>query len=215
MEYAIEIIKLISVLIGSFVAVFGITAWRRETLGKRKIELAEEILSLFYEIDDVFSEIRSPFGRVDEGKTRKTEKYESEKEKKARDNAFVIYERYTKHQETFAKFMMLRYRAMAVFGEEWGDPFVSVQMLLRKLFSSSRRLSELWSRDSRLMRDEAEAVRVKNQIEKYESIFWEGYGDTDPIREELQVIRVQLETKCRTEIEKGSSLVYRYFHSLS
>jgi hypothetical protein len=75
-----DIIKSISIIIASTVAIYGINSWRRETKWKRKYELAEETLSLFYEVQDVISIIRSPFSRNEEGKKRN--RIENEKKKK-------------------------------------------------------------------------------------------------------------------------------------
>jgi hypothetical protein len=42
-------------------AVYGLGTWRAQTAGKRKLELAEEALILFYEARDAVKAIRSPF----------------------------------------------------------------------------------------------------------------------------------------------------------
>lgn len=41
----LEVLTQISIL----VAIYGINAWRREYVGKRQLELAEDSLALFYE----------------------------------------------------------------------------------------------------------------------------------------------------------------------
>ena len=56
----IEIIKQISILFGIGVAIYGIDAWRREHVGKRQLELAEDTLALFYEAADAIKHIRHP-----------------------------------------------------------------------------------------------------------------------------------------------------------
>jgi hypothetical protein len=48
MESNIQILSSISVIIASWAAVYGIDAWKREFTGKRRIQLAEEALELFY-----------------------------------------------------------------------------------------------------------------------------------------------------------------------
>lgn len=42
-----DVIKSLSIIIASIVAIYGINSWRREAKWKRKYELAEEVLSLF------------------------------------------------------------------------------------------------------------------------------------------------------------------------
>jgi len=51
----IAVLKELSLLIGIWVAIYGIDSWRREHKGKRQLELAEETLALFYEARDVIA----------------------------------------------------------------------------------------------------------------------------------------------------------------
>ena len=50
----------VSLLVGIWVAIYGIDSWRREHTGKRQIELAEDALALFYEAADAIQNIRHP-----------------------------------------------------------------------------------------------------------------------------------------------------------
>lgn len=52
----IDLIQGASVIIASCVAIFGINAWRKEFVDKRRIELAEEVLALFYQAKDIIAE---------------------------------------------------------------------------------------------------------------------------------------------------------------
>ena len=56
----IEIVKQISIILGIGVAFYGIDSWRREHTGKRRIELAEDALALFYEAVDAIKHMRHP-----------------------------------------------------------------------------------------------------------------------------------------------------------
>ena len=51
-------------------AAYSLDAWRREFMGKRRMELAEEVLALFYQARDVIEQIRSPVRYLGEGQTR-------------------------------------------------------------------------------------------------------------------------------------------------
>lgn len=68
---AANIITSISVAIAALSFVSGVSAWKREFIGKRQIELAESVLAMFYEVEDAIREIRNPFAYTDEGKSRK------------------------------------------------------------------------------------------------------------------------------------------------
>lgn len=56
----------IPILIAAWVALFGIDAWRREHSGKRRLELAEDTLALFYEASDVIKVIFSRYNEHQE-----------------------------------------------------------------------------------------------------------------------------------------------------
>jgi len=53
-----EVLNQILAFIAICVALYGIDAWRREHVGKRHVELAEDSLALFYEASDIIKHIR-------------------------------------------------------------------------------------------------------------------------------------------------------------
>ena len=113
-----ELFKNISLIIASGAVIYGVNAWRREFIGRRRIELAEEALVLFYEAKDALRWIRSPGGFVGEGQTRKPRENETPEEKEIFDHAYIVIERYNKQQELFNKIHAMRYRYMAKFGTQ-------------------------------------------------------------------------------------------------
>ena len=58
---------------GTYVAMAGLNAWRRETTGKRDIELCESVIEKFYEAGYKVEVLRSPFSYAFEGKSRAQE----------------------------------------------------------------------------------------------------------------------------------------------
>ena len=62
-----NILESISLIIAAWAVIIGVNAWRREYIGKRRLELAEEVLSLFYEARDIIRYIRNPFGYIGRG----------------------------------------------------------------------------------------------------------------------------------------------------
>ena len=131
-------------LIVSFTVIFGVNAWRREYIGKRKLELAEEVLALFYEARDAIRYIRNPSGYVGEGSTRNAAPNESPEEKQISDNAYVVFERYNKRQDLFNKLYSMRYRYMAQFGKDSAKPFDDLNKIVNDIFISARMLSHYW-----------------------------------------------------------------------
>ena len=53
----LDFISSVAVLIAALTFIAGVSAWRREFVGKRRIELAESVLAMFYEAEDVIKQI--------------------------------------------------------------------------------------------------------------------------------------------------------------
>jgi hypothetical protein len=80
----LKALESISIIAASLTAILGVSSWRKAERWKRKYELAEEVLSKFYESQQIIKNIRSPFGFSDEGKTRNRSENET-KEKQEID----------------------------------------------------------------------------------------------------------------------------------
>jgi hypothetical protein len=91
MSYS-EFLKDLSIIVASCTAIYGIGSWRREYVGKKRAELAEEALCHFYEARDAIQHIRNPFSRGGEGSTRKADENETPEQKEAFDRAYVLPE---------------------------------------------------------------------------------------------------------------------------
>lgn len=185
----------VAVIIASLSAIFGINSWRREMRAKKRFELAEEVLSLFYEAIDAVAAMRSPVGFIGEGETRKPGSEESPEQKRALDQAYVAIERYHKNQEVFSKIRALRYRFMAIFGSSKVEPFESLALVLNDIFMASHRLGRLWQEQARLDSRTPEFNRMMDKIEKQEAIFW-AQSENDAINQKLKTIREQIEGTC-------------------
>ena len=194
-----SIINCVAALVVASVAVYGICAWRREFTGKRRIELAEDVLVLFYEAKDALAAIRSPLGWSDEGSTRKHAENETPEEKHARDMAYVVFERYEERQEVFNKLFALRYRFMALFGKRKVAPFDEIRKVRTKIFGAARRLARLWSERS-LADETTDSDRLWEKIRKYEAIFWEGDPD-DEITALIEKAVEEIEHTCEEVIK--------------
>jgi hypothetical protein len=168
-----DVITAISVAIAAIAFVAGINAWRREFVGKRRIELAETVLALFYEAEDAIREIRNPFSFADEGKTRQRSEYEAEEVATLLDRAYIVFERYQKREKLFAELRSVRYRVMATFGSKAGEPFDEVMKVLNEIFASANILGTYyWRRQGRVQMKEDEFQEHLRQMHKHEAIFW-------------------------------------------
>lgn len=200
----IDHIRDVSVLIGIWVAIYGLDSWRREHTGKRQMELAEDTLALFYEARDAISHIRHPMSYSTETDDVEKTDGETEQQWQARKNASVVFKRYNAYQELFGKLRAMRYRFMAQFGQEAAKPFDELQSIVSKIIVSARMLARLWARDH--FPTEERWQKHLDSIEKNEAIFWEGVAEDDPILPKLDSVIADIEKTCSGIIRGDRSL---------
>lgn len=194
------IIVSVSGIIAIFVAIRGINEWRREHVGKRRIDLAEEVLALFYDARDVISAARSDMGYKGEGATRKHGENETAEQSEILDRAYVAIERLKSRQELFSRLHALRYRFMAQNGNEAAKPFLDLRAVQSKIVSASRRVSHLWLRFSGRDHTRDEYQKLDKSLREQEAIIWEGEADPDPITPEIDRIVGEIDKTCRSII---------------
>ena len=194
------ILRDIAVIIGIGIAIYNVNSWRREHIGKRKIELAEDTLTLFYKAVDVIHYLRSPGSFASETEDIKRMNSESEDAYQARKNASVLLNRYKEHQELFSRIHAMRYRFMAQIGKEEAKSFDELRKIILDLISSARRLSRLWAAPT--SRTEEQLNKYKQDVEKYESVFWEDFSGNDPINPRVKKVLSDIESICHKIIKK-------------
>jgi len=200
----IEIFQSIIALLGIYTALYGIDSWRREHTGKRKIELAENSLALFYEAQDAIKHMRYPISRGNETENIEKGEKETQKQFEARKNASVVFKRYNDHQETFNKLHSMRYRYMAQIGKVEAEPFDELREIVNEIMLSAKRLARLWAQDH--FRTEDAEDKHYERIEKAETIFWEGGEDDDPINPRLEKVISKIENTSKKVIEGKGTL---------
>ncbi len=195
-----DVITAISVAVAALAFVVGVNAWRREFVGKRRIELVENVLALFYEAQDAIREIRNPFGFVGEGKTRERSDYEIEEEARILDRAYVVFERYQKREKLFAEIHSMKYRVMATFGSNAGEAFDELNMIINDIFSAANMLGTYyWKRQGRVQMGKEEFKKHLEEMYKYEAVFWFKGEENDEITPRVQRAIGKVETIARKE----------------
>jgi hypothetical protein len=188
-----------AMVLASLVAIYGISSWRREFKGKRRIELAEDTLALFYQARDAITAIRSPMSYGGEGSTRKQAENETENQKQARDRAYVVFERFNKHQEVFNKMLSMRYRFMAEIGKDKSAPFEEIRLIINEIFIAAQILADLWAKRIEHLEANTQEKHYKN-IRKYETIFWWGIPEEDEINKRANNAISAIEKTCESII---------------
>ncbi len=194
MELLANISQAIAIIAACWAIISGVGTWKREFIGKRKIELAEEVLATFFEVKDAIAFIRNPFSNTQEGTSRKRGKNERPKESELLDRGYIVFERYEQKKEAFVKFNTLKYRFMASFGPETEIIFTDYNQILNSIFVSARMLAtHYWQRQGRVQMNEEEFQRHLNEMHRHEGVFWDSIQDEDEIRNKLQAIQEQLD----------------------
>ena len=187
---------IVTSVIASVIMIYGITTWRREYIGKRKLELAEQVLVLFYEARDAIRFIRNPFNYEGEGTTRNSAPNETPEEKSINDNTYVVFERYTKRQDLFNKIHSMRYRYMAQFGKDSAKPFDELNKIVNNILRSANMLLYHWKEQGkRQWKSDEEFQRHLNEMHKQEAIFWEMTPDTDQITPRVEEVISEIEAQ--------------------
>ena len=195
-----DVITAISVAIAALAFVAGVNAWRREFIGKRRIELAENVLALFYEAQDAIREIRSPFSFGGEGSTRKRSEHEREEETQFLDQAYVVFERYQKREKLFAELRSMKYRVMATFGSNAGESFDEINAILNEIFSAAHILgTHFWKRQGRVPMGDEEFQKHLAGMNKFEAIFWFQGEENDVIVPRVRIAVEKIEAIARKE----------------
>ena len=199
-----EFLKDMSIIVASCTAIYGIGSWRREYVGKKRVELAEEVLCLFYEAKDAVQHIRNPFSYASEGNSRKVGENETPEQKEAYDRAYVLFERFNTHIELFNKMHSMRYRFMAQFGIDAGKPFKDFRTILNTMQASAEALAREWAKRYHYSRTKEQETSHYDFIKKQENIFWEGLPEEDTIKPKVERCIDDIEKICRPIIDNKS-----------
>jgi hypothetical protein len=117
----------VAAAVAGWAAVRGLGAWRAETVGRRKAELAEEVLAQFYRARDVMTWARFP-GDIG--------LYPSE----ATGSGEAV-ERLARESQLFSQLQASRYRFMAYFGEDAAKPFDELRKMHREVLDAADSLA--------------------------------------------------------------------------
>ena len=188
-SYLPSYIQAIAVVIATVFAVRGVSAWRRETLGKRRTEIAEQVIVATFRVKAALYSTRNPLSYNTEGKSRKRDEAETERQSSALDEAFIPLERLNDHLEEFSQFDLARLIFRAHFRKENTCHFDEILKIRNEIVMASR-MRMRFARD--IDRHNEPSDRL---IEKYESIVW-NHGDDDEINQRIENAVSKIEEVC-------------------
>jgi hypothetical protein len=111
----------LAALVAGWAALRGLGTWRSELVGRRKTELAEEVLAQFYRARDVLTWARTPATVGETGLARGGLGVNSHQALSA------PIERITDESELFSQLHANRYRFIAYFGERASSAFEEIR----------------------------------------------------------------------------------------
>ncbi|MDA0704780.1 MAG: hypothetical protein O3A96_16315, partial [Proteobacteria bacterium] len=140
-----DILQTISVIIAAGSIAAGVTAWRRTTIGQKRIELAEETLVLFMRANDAIHDIRAIFSFGEQIKERKVSEDETPEESFIKNETYLFIQKYQKYSELFAELSTLRYRFESYFRSKAVTPFLKITRLVNLIaLENTRRARYLY-----------------------------------------------------------------------
>jgi hypothetical protein len=189
------LLQTVAVIAACWAVISGVDAWKREFVGKRQIEVAEETLAPFFEVKDAIAFIRSPWQRQGEGSSRKRASAETAVDSDLLDRGYVVWERYEEKKDIFRVFGTQKYKFMASFGADSEDVFTRVHAQVNAVFAAATMLAtHYWKRQGRVEMEKDEFARHLNEMHQHEGVFWDSSdGANDVVRKELASVQQALE----------------------
>lgn len=173
----------------------SLSTWRAETIGRRKMELAEEALALAYQAQEVIEYARHPVSWSSEGTSRPGRGKDGETGALTRklDGLFVTAERMNREPELWSRLRTLLFRFRAVFGDDVAKHLEELLAVRRDVLGAVDDASEM-IRDGDDVAHPAEFNATKKTMR--------GHGD-DPTNLRLRTAVQSLAKDCRAALGGG------------
>lgn len=195
------VIQTVAVGFGIYFGYQGLSSWKREMIGRRKAELAEDILAHFYQARDEIVAIRSPASYGAEAVDRPREETEDDQTARKRDAYYVPIARIKRNAEFWGKLYALRYRYMAVFGKVNAKPFDDIHQVLGEIQVAASMLIA----DTRRKRYRPVDANTAASIEKDEAAIWAHPRQEDEISRKVDGAIDTVEATCAAFITAAAS----------
>ena len=121
----------LATLVASWAALRGLGTWRSQLVGRRKTELAEEVLAQFYHARDVFTWARTPAVHDPDGGDG------GERGPSKAQALSAPIERITNESELFSALQAGRYRFIAYFGQRAAEPFEAIRAVHAEVIAAA------------------------------------------------------------------------------
>ncbi|MDP3256536.1 hypothetical protein [Bosea sp. (in: a-proteobacteria)] len=183
----------LAAVIAGLAGVRGLNAWRTETVGRRKTELAE-VLAGFYRARDILTWARFPASDDNAGREDGRPEAGTDDGELERGEIFAPVDRLTKESLVFSELQASRYRFMAYFGEEAARPFEEIRAIHGEVIDSAHNLIRTYGQQQTVSEDA--------RRDQWEAAIGRGEGDGDTLKKRLDLAVKAIEHTCRPLIEE-------------
>ena len=184
LQIAATILQALSIALTAWFAILGLSAWRRQLVGKRKFEAAEEILLITYKLQRGLTFVRNPLVLGGEGS-------------EARDSQGAPLERMQKMVDDLAAFSRARLLAQVFFGPGSVAPFDAIFDVYNEVALAATML--LMSLREPIPEDEGDRKEEISRRAKWRLTIW-GPAGSDALVERVEAAVKQIEGLCRPAI---------------
>jgi hypothetical protein len=160
---------------------------------KRRQQLAEEVLSGFYQVRDAVHAIRAPMSFQDEANARPQVEYESAEVARLKNTYYAPLARLDARRAEIGDFLAKRYRTAALFGAAAEEPFQDVHEALTKIVVAAEMLMNGVSHGTQ-QADPALWRELQGDI-------WSRVVNPDPIDAKIAAAIAKIEGICRPALE--------------
>jgi len=167
-----------------WLAVIGYKKWLPEVVGKRKSELAEDVIAGFYHMKDIIGWARFPGGYESEGASRESDIPEGDDERRMKNSYYRTVERLQNEGTTFSDLMAKKYRAMAYFGRDAGKDFDDSKELRARLIITAGQLIRYYNQRTTMPED---------KWDKWEAMIGWGLEEDDEFSGKLDALVKRVE----------------------
>jgi hypothetical protein len=169
----------------------GLSMWRREEAGRRRMELAEDALSEFYEARDIFKWVRSPV-RLDDDDDDEATSAQS-----AHDVYSPILRRLAEDGDFFGRMRARRYRVHALFGAEAVEPYDIINGVHRDVTQAAKMLIQT--------PQAARASTDQKRSDEWKDTVWDDADEEDEINARIEAAVSKAEAVFRPQIDMSEA----------
>lgn len=193
-----ELLTGIATVLAGIAALRGLNAWRLETVGRRKAELAELVLAQFYRARDILTWARFPVGQSPAAVGAPRTAADAATGETADDNEnrrlYTPVERLAQESQIFSELQASRYRFMAYFGEDSSRPFDELRALQGEVVAAAGKLVRAQGKP--------ETHDTRQNRSRWESTIGWGGAAEDHISHRLERAVREIEAVCRPLIDE-------------